>query len=39
MNPEGFVRLMEEMMDVKIHQYAESTAKVAPELTRVLAST
>jgi len=36
MNPEGFVRMLEEMMDVKIQQHAESLMKVTPELSRVL---
>ena len=38
MNPEGFVRLLEEMIDLKINQYAESTAKVKPELSQMLAA-
>jgi len=36
MNPEGFVRMLEEMMDVKIQQHTESQMKVPPELSRVL---
>ena len=38
MNPEGFVRMLEEMMDVKIQQYAEAQMKVTPEISRVLAA-
>jgi hypothetical protein len=38
MNPETFVRMLEEMMDLKIQQQAESMMKVPPELTRVLAA-
>jgi hypothetical protein len=38
MNPESFVRMLEEMMDLKIQQQAESTMKVPPELSSVLAA-
>jgi len=37
MNPESFVRMLEEMMDLKIKQQAELTMKVPPELSRLLA--
>ena len=36
MNPESFVRMIEEMIDIKIQQQTESTMKLTPELTRVL---
>jgi hypothetical protein len=38
MNPEGFVRMLEEMMDLKIQQQAEAGMKVSPELTHVLSA-
>ncbi len=36
MTAKSLVRLIEEMVDVKIQQYAESTMKVTPELARPL---
>ena len=36
MNPESFVRMIEEMIDIKIQQQTESTMKLTPELTRGL---
>jgi 3-phenylpropionate/cinnamic acid dioxygenase small subunit len=36
MTAEAWVHLIEEMMDLKIQQYAESTMKVSPELSRIL---
>jgi hypothetical protein len=38
MNPESFVRMLEEMMDLKIQQQAESNVKVPAELSSVLAA-
>jgi hypothetical protein len=37
MNAESLIKLIEEMMDLKIQQYAESTLKPSPELARILA--
>ncbi len=37
MTAESLVGLLEEMMDLKIQQYAESQLKVPPELSRILA--
>ncbi len=36
MTGENFVRMMEEMMDLKIQQLAESQLKVNPEVARIL---
>ncbi len=36
MTAESLVGLLEEMMDLKIQQYAESQLKVPPELSRIL---
>jgi 3-phenylpropionate/cinnamic acid dioxygenase small subunit len=36
MTAEAWVHLIEEMMDLKIQQYAESTMKVSPELAKIL---
>ncbi len=36
MTGEDFVRLIEEMMDLKVQQYAESTIKANPEVVRIL---
>jgi len=36
MTPEAWVRLIEEMIDLKIQHYAESTMKVSPEVAKVL---
>jgi len=38
MNPESFVRMLEEMMDLKIQQQTESSMKVPPELSGMLAA-
>jgi hypothetical protein len=36
MTPEGWVHLIEEMMDLKIQHYAESIMKVSTEVAKVL---
>ena len=36
MNAETWVRLIEEMMDLKVQQYAESTMKSSAEVARLL---
>jgi hypothetical protein len=36
MTAENFIGLFEEMMDLKIQQYAESNLKPSPELARIL---
>ena len=36
MTPEALLGLLEEMMDLKIQHYAESTLKATPEITRIL---
>jgi hypothetical protein len=36
MTPEAWVHLVEEMMDLKIQQFAESTMKVSADVARVL---
>jgi hypothetical protein len=36
MTAESLVGLIEEMMDVKIQQYAESNMKPTPEIARIL---
>jgi hypothetical protein len=36
MNAENFMKLMEEMVDLKLQQYAESNMKVSAEVSRVL---
>jgi hypothetical protein len=38
MNPESFVRMLEEMMDLKIQEQAESNMEVPAELSSVLAA-
>ena len=37
MNVETLVKLIEEMMDLKVQQFAESTLKPSPEVARLLA--
>ena len=37
MNAEAIVKLMEEMVDIKVHQHAEAQLHPKPELARVLA--
>ncbi len=36
MTAEAWVQLMEEMMDIKIQQFAESTMKVSADVARIL---
>jgi hypothetical protein len=36
MTAENLIGLIEEMMDLKIQQYAESNLKPTPEITRIL---
>jgi hypothetical protein len=36
MTAEAWVRLIEEMIDLKLQQFAEATAKLSPDLTRFL---
>ncbi len=36
MTAESLIELLEEMMDLKIQQYAESNLKPSPELARIL---
>jgi len=36
MTAETLIGLIEEMMDLKIQQYAESTMKPTPEISRIL---
>ena len=36
MTAENLIGLLEEMMDLKIQQYAESNIKPTPEITRIL---
>ncbi len=36
MTAENLIGLLEEMMDLKIQQYAESNMKPTPEITRIL---
>jgi hypothetical protein len=36
MTAETLIGLLEEMMDLKIQQYAESTMKPTPEIARIL---
>ncbi len=36
MNAETLVKLIEEMMDLKVQQYAESHLKANPEVARIL---
>ncbi len=36
MTAESLIGLIEEMMDLKIQQHAESTMKATPEITRML---
>ena len=36
MTAESLIGLIEEMVDLKIQQYAESTMKHTPEITRIL---
>ena len=36
MTAEAWVQLLEEMMDLKLQQFAEATMKLNPELTRLL---
>ena len=36
MTPEDWVHLIEEMMDLKIQHYAESTMKVSSEVSKIL---
>jgi hypothetical protein len=37
MNVEALVKLIEEMVDLKVQQFAESTLKPSPEVARLLA--
>lgn len=36
MTAEAWVQLLEEMVDLKLQQFAETTMKLTPELTRLL---
>ena len=36
MNAEAFIRIMEEMVDLKVQQHAESSLKPSPEVAAVL---
>jgi hypothetical protein len=36
MTPEAWVQLIEEMMDLKIQHFAESTMKVSDEVSKIL---
>ena len=36
MTPEAWVQLIEEMMDLKVQQFAESTMKVSSEVAKIL---
>ena len=36
MTAESWVQLMEEMMDIKIQQFAESSMKVSADIARIL---
>jgi hypothetical protein len=36
MTAENLIRLIEEMMDLKIQQYAETNMKLTPEIARIL---
>ena len=36
MNVETFIELIEELIDLKIQQYAESNLKPSPEVARIL---
>ena len=36
MTPEAWVQLIEEMMDLKIQHFAESTMKVSSEVSKIL---
>jgi hypothetical protein len=36
MTPESWVQMLEEMVDIKVQQYAESTMKASPEVARIL---
>jgi hypothetical protein len=36
MTAEAWVHLLEELIDLKLQQFAETTMKLTPELTRVL---
>ena len=36
MTPEAWVQLIEEMMDIKIQHFAESTMKVSSEVSKIL---
>ncbi len=36
MNSEYLVQLVEEMIDLKIQQYAETNLKLSPEVSRIL---
>jgi len=36
MNAESLVKLIEEMMDLKVQQYAETQMKTSPDIARML---
>ena len=36
MNAEGLVKLIEEMMDLKVQQYAETQMRLTPQIGRLL---
>jgi hypothetical protein len=36
MNAESLVKLIEEMIDLKIQQYAQANLKASPEIARIL---
>ncbi len=36
MNAESLVKLIEEMMDLKVQQYAETQMRATPEIARIL---
>jgi len=36
MNADNFIKLIEEMVDVKLQQYAESNMKVSAEVSKIL---
>jgi len=36
MNAESLVKLIEEMIDLKLQQYAQANLKASPEITRIL---
>ena len=36
MNSESFVKLIEEMIDLKLQQHAQANLKASPEISRIL---